>query len=32
MVDTRDSLEIGSGINAIEWTEYAKSWKAIDRP
>lgn len=32
MVDTRDSLEIDDSAAAIEWAEYAQSWKAIEKP
>ncbi len=32
MVDTRDALEIGDSAAAIEWTEYAQSWKAVEKP
>jgi homogentisate 1,2-dioxygenase len=32
MVDTRDALENGHGIDSIEWTEYTKSWKGIEKP
>ena len=31
MVDTRDALEIGEGAAAVEWAEYAQSWKALEK-
>ena len=32
MVDTRDSLEVGDNVSSIEWAEYSKSWKAVEKP
>ena len=28
MIDTRDSLEIGKGMDAVEWNGYVDSWKS----
>jgi homogentisate 1,2-dioxygenase len=32
MLDTRDALEIGAAASAVEWGDYAYSWKAGPAP